>query len=199
MLTAEAREQQLPPAAWQGGIPYPKQYQSIRVAGQYLAPVFLLDNQFYQHQTGYNVLSPYQLANGEVLLVDRGWLAADRSHLPALPELHSVPSISGQAYFPSSKTWVLGQDFEIKSDGITIVERIDTKLISNLLHKSVYPFIIRLNKEEANGFIREWPVVTMSPQRHYAYALQWFALAFIALAAFIGSNLKKINEKYFKV
>lgn len=194
ILTAEARETQLPPVEWVAGMPYPKQYQSIQVKGRYLSSVFLLDNQFFEHQPGYNVLSPYLLADGHLLLIDRGWIAGDRSHIPVLPPLQSAPHLSGRAYFPSAKSWVLGQEAEIKSDSITIVERIDVKLISNLLHKSVYPFIIRLNKDDVNGFTREWPTVTMSPQRHYAYALQWFALAFIALVVFIGSNLKKIND-----
>ncbi|WP_019216188.1 SURF1 family cytochrome oxidase biogenesis protein [Legionella tunisiensis] len=62
------------------------------------------------------------------------------------------------------------------------------------MHKSVYPFIIRLDKSEADSYVREWAVVAMPPERHYAYALQWFAIAFVILILFIALNLKKTNE-----
>ncbi|WP_274544559.1 SURF1 family cytochrome oxidase biogenesis protein [Legionella oakridgensis] len=72
-----------------------------------------------------------------------------------------------------------------------VIEWIDTKIISQFLHKSVYPFIIRLDKKEANGFIRAWDIVSMPPQRHYAYAFQWFAIALVIFVLFISLNSKK--------
>lgn len=74
---------------------------------------------------------------------------------------------------------------------MAVVELLDVHLISQFLHKSVYPFIIRLNNHADNGYLREWPVVAMAPERHYGYALQWFAIALVILILFIALNLKK--------
>jgi rRNA large subunit m3Psi methyltransferase RlmH len=79
---------------------------------------------------------------------------------------------------------------------VIILEQLDTKLLSQILQKKVYPFIMRLDKQEAHGFVREWAIVSMPPQRHLAYALQWFAMALVILIIFVALNLKKKNEEY---
>lgn len=84
--------------------------------------------------------------------------------------------------------------FRKEGNKVVILERLDTQLISQVLQKSVSPFIIRLDKQDANGFVREWATVSMPPQRHLAYALQWFVMALVVLIIFVALNLKK-NEK----
>lgn len=180
------------PVFWQGAV-LPEHYQSLRVQGTYLPQVFLLDNQHHAHQFGYDVLSALVLNNGAVVLVDRGWLKSDatRQVLPPVFIPKGSQKITGYAYYPSHKQWVLGTAIEPKTNQITVIEIIDTKLISKILHKSVYPFIIRLHSTEANGYVRQWPLVSMSPSRHIAYAIQWYAMAAIVLGLFIGLNVKK--------
>ena len=85
---------------------------------------------------------------------------------------------------------MLGQALEKKEAGLAVVELLDTHLISQFLHKSVYPFIIRLGKQSANGYVREWAVVAMPPERHYGYALQWFAMALVLLIIYVSLSLK---------
>jgi surfeit locus 1 family protein len=197
MLTEQAHQANQPPIAWSPNRVSPKQYQTISVSGQYLTQNFLLDNQYHAHQIGYQVLTPMLLDNEHILLIDRGWIAGDPSRrtLPPITQPSQTVRLSGQTYYPSDKIWVLGQIVEKKSGDLTLIEKIDSKIISQLLHKSVYPFIIRLDKKEADGYIREWAVVSMPPERHKAYALQWFAMALVILILYIVLNLKKINEK----
>ncbi|RUR08363.1 SURF1 family protein [Legionella sp. km772] len=189
MATKEARE-------WQPQDKMPSQYQRVLIKGHYLADIFLLDNQHQQHQFGYDVLSPLVLDNGKIVLVDRGWIAGDRTrrHYPPINTPQTRLVIQGSAYFPSNKQWVLGPSFEEKSAKLTILENLDTKIVSQILQKPAYPFIIRLDKKEDHGFVRKWAIVSMPPQRHLAYAWQWFAMALTVFIIFIALNLKK-NEK----
>lgn len=197
MIAREAHLSIQAPVVWEPGMANPKQYQSVILQGFFLPEVFLLDNQHYQHQFGYHILTPMQLTSGSVVVFDRGWVAGDpaRKHFPAVTQSGQFVKLSGQTYYPSDKTRVLGQVLEKKSANLAILEKIDTHLVSQFLHKSVYPFIIRLSPNEANGYVREWPLVSMSPERHNAYAIQWFAMALVILAIFIGLNLKKPDEK----
>jgi surfeit locus 1 family protein len=129
----------------------------------------------------------------QVVLVDRGWVLGDLRRM-VLPRI-VVPSgriqVQGQAYYPSSKGLVLGEIFEPHGASFGVIERVDTKLISNILHKKVYPFIIRLDRSAKAGYVRDWPVVAMSPQRHYAYALQWFAMALLVCVIYGVLSIKK--------
>ncbi|WP_028387946.1 SURF1 family protein [Legionella fairfieldensis] len=196
MLATQARLAQQVPVNWKPGLKNPEQYQPLKVEGHYLPALLFLDNQHYQHQFGYHVFSPLLLSSNEIILVDRGWVIGDvsRKTLPLIATPAHNLHLTGYTYYPSKRNWVLGQVYEKKEGNIAIIERIDTKMLGQFLHKSVYPFIIRLGKGESDGFVREWPIVAMSPERHYAYALQWFAMASLILILFIVLNLKKTYE-----
>lgn len=193
MISASQQLARQTPNVWQPDDKLPSQYQPLIISGFYLDTTFLLDNQHYQHQFGYQVISPLQLTNGTVILVDRGWIAGDltRQKLPSIDIPKGTIDITGSAYYPSSKNWLLGQMLEKEQAGLIVIELIDPKIIEQFLHKSVYPFIIRLDKQAQHGFIREWSIVSMPPERHYAYALQWFVMAFVILIIFIALNLTK--------
>jgi surfeit locus 1 family protein len=196
MLTEQASLAQKVAIPWVEGLALPKQYQRISVMGHYLDTIFFLDNQHHQHQFGYHVIVPLLMDSGQVLLIDRGWVAGDpgRQYLPDITNPKGLVHLTGSAYYPSGKNWVLGQFLEKKSTNKSIIEQVDSKLISQFLHKSVYAFIMRIDNDGSQDFVREWPVVAMPPERHYAYAVQWFAIASVVLILFIALNLKKNYE-----
>jgi surfeit locus 1 family protein len=196
ILSEQASMLQQKPIKWSPEMVLPKPFQPVEITGVFSKTILLLDNQHNQHQFGYNVISPILLNDHSVVLVDRGWVAGNPSR-KEFPEIF-VPSleqtITGTVYFPSAKGILLGEIVEKKEANITIIESLDIPTIRQLLHNKLYPFIIRLDKNEANGFIREWAAVSMPPQRHYAYALQWFSFALVVLILFISLNLKKNDE-----
>ena len=196
MVLAQASLAHLDPIEWSGQKKLPLQYQRVRVLGRYLPDIFLLDNQHQQHQFGFDVLSPLLLNDGSLVLIDRGWVVGDstRRTFPQVTIPNKQVQVEGSAYFPSSNQWVLGPSVEKKNSKLTILETLDPKTVSQILQKKVYPFIIRLDKEDEHGFVRQWAIVSMPPQRHLAYAWQWFAMAFVVFIIFIALNLKK-NEK----
>ncbi|MFT4058676.1 MAG: SURF1 family protein [Legionella sp.] len=197
MLAAQKMRKQLNPVPWNSKCPLPVQYERIQLEGLYLSQVFLLDNQHYQHQFGYDVLSPLELADGSIVMIDRGWLHGDNTRriFPKIKNPEHLVKLQGTAYFPNKNQWVLGAIFEKKGGKTVILERFEEQLVSQLLQKTVYPFIIRLDKQDTHGFVREWETVSMPAQRHLGYALQWFAMAVVVLIIFVALNLKKRNEE----
>jgi len=197
MLVAQANQVKAPAQWWMGGEKAPAQYQNIKVRGHYLPTILLLDNQHYKHEFGYDVLSPLELSDGKVIVIDRGWVPAGRSRqsFPQVKPLSDDAEVLGTVYFPSANQWILGPASEQKANNLTLVEGINAKLLSQVLQKKVYPFIIRLDKQDANGFVRDWAIVSMPPERHLGYALQWFAMALVILIIFVALNLKKENEE----
>lgn len=193
MLTAQESLAGQKAVSWEPEQALPLPYQKVVVQGSYLPSVFLLDNQHHQHQFGYDVLSPLLLKDGSVVMVDRGWVLGESSRL-FFPKV-SVPSAAGlwhgSAYFPSKNPWIFGAILDKKENNMFIVERIDAEMLKHILQKKVHPFIIRLDKKEPEGFVREWAIVSMPPQRHTAYAVQWFAMALAILIVFLALHGKK--------
>lgn len=193
MLSTHQRFAKQPPIVWSSNKRSPIQYQPMKVSGQFLSRILLLDNQHYQHRFGYHVISPLQLENGRVILVDRGWSVGDitRQKLPMVDTPNGTLLVRGSAYYPPINPWNVGPLIEKEQGDLVVIERMDTKLISQFLHKSIYPFIIRLGALESAGYVRDWAIVAMPPERHYAYALQWFAMALVVFIIFIALTFKK--------
>jgi surfeit locus 1 family protein len=185
ILMTYAKQKNLAATPWNPAMKAPRPYQKVQVQGHLMPLHFLLDNQHYQHQFGYSVLSPLLLADQEILLVDRGFVPGDRQHLPLLDIQEGTKSLQGYAYYPSQHAWVLGPEIEKQSSTLTILERIHFSSLALLFPASLKPFVLRLAKEEPEGFLREWQVVSMPAERHYAYALQWFLMALVLVIGWI--------------
>lgn len=188
-----------------------KNYQPIRIKGVYdNEHVFLLDNQFYQHQLGYEVVQPMTLSNNRIILVSRGWIKAPSDRL-LVPEMtfpsENETTILGTAYFPSKSLMVLGNNEDSFGPNQHWPKRIETLNISEIQHwlhsfckkttkkGMLYPFILRLSASEPDGFVRDWKIVSMPPERHTGYAVQWFGMAIVVWIIFIVLSYKKYQSK----
>ncbi len=154
---------------------------------------FLLDNQFYQHKVGFDILVPLKTSTDRYLLVDRGWIQAmpARKEMPIFSNITNDHDLKGKAYFPSSKTWVLNSKLDNAGNWPLIIEKVDFKQLELLLNIKLYPFILRLDATNSGALDRDWRVVTMSPAKHIGYAIQWFGMALAAIIIFLVLNIER--------
>lgn len=170
------------------------QYQRLKVSGEFdSARTFLLDNRFYKHRIGFEVINLLKTRNGRYLLVDRGWVQAmaNRQQLPSVPLVAVQHELKGQAYYPSSKSWVLSSDLDNVGKWPLIIEKVDIQQIEKLLNVRLYPFMLRLDASDPNALVRDWRVVTMKPAQHKGYAVQWFGFALAAIIIFLVLNVER--------
>jgi surfeit locus 1 family protein len=162
--------------------------------------VFLLDNKFYKHQIGYEVLTPFIINNNKLILVNRGWIARDANKYPLPPVIPEAISeatigeqiISGILYKPPEKPFLLKKTLLLNNNWPLVIQAIEIKNLQEKLKKNIYPVIIWLDKNNKNCFSCDWHPVVMPPEQHRAYAIQWFALA---LTLFIICIILNINNK----
>lgn len=190
--------QEQSPQTWKAKDPKPKPYQAISVKGRLFKKNFYLDNQFYQHQIGFNVLVPVKLSDGSLLLVDLGWLPAgnDRNSLPKIDRPLQT-QWQGRVYYPPQQSIRLGQIVDHQQGQSYVVESLNFEELEKIVDTSLQKWVLRLNPSSDSQMKREWPVVTVKPERHRAYALQWFVMAAV-IGIILIWRVYKNAKKYFK-
>ena len=174
-------------------------YKKVQATGHYdQTHQFLIDNQISAGKAGYFVLTPFVLqGEAKAVLVNRGWvpLNQQRSILPDLQISSEQTKVTGRInQFPSVGIKLAGA--EIPTEGWpSVVQVVDSSVLARKLGYSIFPFQIELDKDQPEGFKREWQTTTMMlPEQHTAYAIQWFALALTLTILFIWYSFKKNDE-----
>jgi surfeit locus 1 family protein len=167
-------------------------YTAVKITGHFdNAHQFLLDNKFYQHQLGYQVITPFVMSNHKTVLINRGWISQgpSRAQLPVIPSVQNEMTIEGIVNIPV-KSFSLGNNTET-SQWPKRINEIDIAQLAKKTGDDFYPFIILLDPASPNGFAREWAPLHVNPAKSYAYAFQWFAFAVSLLVIYIALNTKK--------
>lgn len=145
----------------------------------------LLDNMVYAGRAGVHVLTPFQTAAGEVILVNRGWkpIPADRSSLPGIETPAGEVTIRGILAPPPENRQTLGAPDVLKqNEWPQLVTYLEIDTVAQALQSDLPGRVLWLDANDATGFKdRQWSPSAMTPQQHQAYAVQWFALTLAAL------------------
>lgn len=183
-------------------------YQRVSVEGEYLVEQqFLWDNRTHKGKAGFEVISPVQLASGELVLVNRGWisLGASREQLPdvelPVPAKGQSIRIEGFASAPS-RGFSSGDALDRSAAWPKLLQYFDYKLVSDVLGKPTLPVVIQAQalSEDAltptvltsrpEWLTANWQPAASGPAKHYSYAFQWFAMAAALTILFIVVNTR---------
>ncbi|WP_194756142.1 SURF1 family protein [Aliidiomarina indica] len=163
---------------------------------------FLIDNQILHGRAGYHVMALAQAPEfSPVLLpVNLGWVPAgiNRSELPDVELPEGKVELNGRVRVPSERPFMLQEQTFAAPDSWPIrIQFPEIDKLNSALDLNLAPIILLLDEENPLGFPREWPVVVMTPHRHYAYAVQWFGLAIAALVVFfVASRIRAKAKSY---
>ena len=157
----------------------------------------LLDNRIRDGIAGYYLLTPLQTPENHWVLINRGWLprGASREQLPEIAAISGTITVEGTVYRPSRETFVL-QNAPLPDNQWPLrVQKVDFDAIGEKLGVELAPFEIRVRPDLALGgqppLPRPWQdIAPMGPDKHKAYALQWFALALAALLIYVAAAVR---------
>lgn len=177
------------------------QYRQVHVAGTYdNEHIFLLDNRIHQGQAGYEVIVPLLTADGFVVFSNRGWMPQGqyRDQLPAVPVIEGPVDVAGSVYVAVGEQLVLGT--ELAAAGWPkVVQTLDPAGLFMLAgyegKLQPFPFSVRLAENSPGVLTRNWPVISTTPEKHRAYAVQWFAMAAVLLGLFLYTGLRKGTDQ----
>ncbi len=181
---------------WQELAPESLRFRKTAVSGVYdQQHQYLIDNQIVHGQVGYFVMTPLILDGmNKAVLVNRGWVALNRqrSELPDLSISAEKVSITGRInHFPVVGIQLPGA--EIPTEGWpSVVQVVDTNILTEKLGYPLFPFQIELDADLENGYLRDWKEnKVIPPEKHIAYAIQWFGLAVTLTVLIIWLSSKK--------
>jgi cytochrome oxidase assembly protein ShyY1 len=158
------------------------EWRSVELSGRYLTgDVLLVRNRAIAGQPGFVQLVPFETSNGEIVVIERGWIPADSDLNPS------------REFFPSEtdRTIIarvrLGEAIPNRNSPTGQLTSINLPEISELLSKEVETsFYLRM--------VTESPAESSNPQplsrpvldegNHLSYAVQWIifaAMGFFAL------------------
>lgn len=161
-------------------------FAQISATGRFdLRRHIMLDNQVLGGKAGVHVFTPFQTFSGTTVLVNRGWkpLPADRSSLPDVWTPAVPLGIRGLLSPPPEHRQRLGKPDTLNPETWPqLVTYLDIETASAALGTPLPDFVVLLADDDPAGFAgRDWKPAVMTPERHQAYAVQWFGLAAAAL------------------
>lgn len=175
-----------------------QRYRAVRLTGKLLSDkTFLLDNQSYQGKIGYHVLTPFEMASDELILVNRGWIPAPPSRMtrPDIPIQPGVITIEGYVDKGYVNPLIKSALDSPEISWPLRIQIIDYNLVGQLLGQEVVKKLVVLSKPIDKTItpippIGEW----LTPERHFAYAFQWYSLAGLLLLLSL-MTLWRANKK----
>jgi cytochrome oxidase assembly protein ShyY1 len=152
--------------------------------------IFLLDNQTNKGQLGYRV---YQVFNAEnkAVLVNLGWVlgSINRQELPSVQAIRGQYQLSGHVRKIEQGIMLMEQHL-VKNQWPLRVQQIELDKFSTLISRQLLPFVVYLDKTESVGYEKNWQPIVMPPEKHRAYAFQWFSLAIAWLLLMSWASIK---------
>ncbi|RUO63015.1 SURF1 family protein [Pseudidiomarina insulisalsae] len=161
-----------------------ERYQPVQVSGQFLNAYLLLDNQIFQREVGYQVIGLLQVTDRKQLIpVNMGWVPVgpDRRQLPQLEVPAGTVTVTGWWYPANQHAFSLADHIVEPGGPPWRVQQLRFKEISESVALPIATSVVLLSENANYGWPRHWEPQVMSPEKHQAYALQWFSLAVVGL------------------
>ena len=166
--------------------------RDMQLKGQVLTQyVWFVDNKIHQGQPGYKVLVPLLVpAVNSVIMMDLGWIKAPKSRM-TLPQFDLPQTLQTDGVIKSEQL----EQFVLKKDVVSDKwpQRIQSSegAFSTNYGYPLLPIIFYANSLSVNQMPQTYKAVVMPPEKHVAYAVQWFLLALACVLVFLFASYKR--------
>ena len=169
----------------------PLQFRKVTLKGRWLAQEFHLTPRYWRDQFGYAILTPLKLADGRIVLINRGWVPGKKKELATRPETKIAGSATVQGlvrvdrdrnYFtpynqPEKNLW-FGRDIENMAAWGELARVIPATV------DLIGPQDMKKLPVPSDGTIR-------LRNDHLSYIITWFGIALGILVIFVLYHRKK--------
>lgn len=174
-----------------GQIPSSQEFFRVSLTGQYLPDSeVLLRLRPVDSGPAFQSLTPFELENGQIVLVNRGYESSEGTIVPEIEPAPSTPvTITGFA----RKNEGLPGSAPMEDSGYTQVYGISTEQISDVTGLDLGTDYVQVAEGEP-GVLNPMPLPQMDRGNHLSYGFQWIAFGIMAplgLGYFIWAEMRE--------
>lgn len=184
----QAEQAALPPLA-QAEMPReaaavaPLVQRRARIEGRWLADATVaLENRPMAGRTGFYIVTPLILADGSMVLVQRGWLPRDmqdRTRLAPFTTPAGDVAVAGRIALRVPRLY----EFDGEASGV-LRQNLDRDAFARERGLPLRPWVLIQDaplEPQDDGLLRDWPASASGIDKHHGYAFQWFALSALTI------------------
>lgn len=187
-----------------------QQFRQVQVVGRWLAQATVfLDNRVMDGQTGFIVVTPLLLAEGDAVLVQRGWVPRNFQRREALPTVDTpagLVQLRARVALPPSRLFELGEEQPGR-----IRQNLDPGAFGREIGVALRPLSLQqldasqalqaaaagpapapaASADSSGGerLLRHWALPAADVGKHHGYAFQWFALSALTAGLYVWFQL----------
>jgi surfeit locus 1 family protein len=164
-------------------------HRPVRLAGRWDAGrTVFLDNRQMDGRPGFFVVTPLVIgAEGDAVLVQRGWVPRDprdRARLPPVATPEGMVVVDGRIAPPPARLLELAGE-----GGGPIRQNLDLDALSRETGLTLRPLSVIQLGGASDGLERRWSAPAAGVHKHYGYAFQWFALSALIAVLYVWFQL----------
>ncbi|NUU02644.1 SURF1 family protein [Herbaspirillum robiniae] len=173
------------------------EFRHVLLEGEFIPQwTVYLENRPHEGAVGFHVLTAFKIAGSQrAVMVARGWAprdATDRARVPQPPLAQGATRIDGVLRRDAGHVLQLGQADAPKPGAI--LQNLDVAALAAASGLPLSAYVVEQRMPSPgidDGLARDWPAPSLGIDRHRAYALQWYALAAMAIVFFLVTGFRR--------
>lgn len=106
----------------------------------------------------------------------------------ARTEKTNTISVLASVYVSPGKPFQLEEQKFENIDWPLVIQVVEAEKLGALLNRDFFQYELRLKTNEIGALKAEWQAINVQPEKHIAYAVQWFAMAAVLAIWFLFAN-----------
>jgi len=185
-------------------------YRRVTLRGRWLADrTIYLDNRQMNARQGFFVVTPLLLADGDAVLVQRGWMPRDfndRTRLAPLATPAGEVLVPGRIAPPPGQLLALAgadnglirqnlnmsafaAEIRVRLRPLSVQQTAAATAVAIPPGSPATPVAAPAGAPVDDGLLRQWPAVAIDVGMHHGYAFQWFALCALITGLYVWFQL----------
>ncbi len=167
------------------------EYRDVTVAGEFLhEKEFYMQPRSLNNTLGGHIVTPFRRASGDIVLINRGWVAKGKTEDIARPM--GIIQISAHVKKMPKKSFFMPENSPMKNEWYWT----EKAKIEKHLDKKIMPLILYQNANEDKNYRPQAGQIRLDyPNNHLGYALFWFSLGLALIAMYVISHISTIKKK----